>query len=169
MIFSCTKKVLDKLKKYKTIKLETEPAHLFNWYVDLLVLERKTYFLFTNSENLFSFILYAGTKKEHQNIENLFEQKLRETIIREISSSEDVINKAFPSEENYKFTKTNSRSTLGTMNELKHDAKVILNYNSGKMSKEYDRINHTLPRIIFRSIQYDKPLDRMKEALKTKW
>jgi len=67
MIFSCTKKVLDKVKKHHSVLSDKTEVGFYNWYVDLINLERKNYFLFTHSQTLFSFFLYAGTKVELQN------------------------------------------------------------------------------------------------------
>lgn len=99
MIFSCTKKVLDKVKKFKIIEQAKVDVDFYNWYVDAITLERKTHFLFTNSTTLFSFFVYAGTKKELQNIEQLFAARLTELIDKEIGIS-DHYNKNV-------FTKTN--------------------------------------------------------------
>ena len=86
MVFSCTKKVLDELRKYKPIEDQKVDVDLWNWYVDLITLERNHYFLFTNSKTLFSFFIYAETKVELQNIEEKFKKKLEEMIVREIGA-----------------------------------------------------------------------------------
>ncbi len=164
MIFSCTKKVLDKVGKYKKVEKEKEELGLYNWYADLINLERKNYFLFTNSKSLFSFFLYAGTKKELENIEKLFEQKLEEQIIREIGTSEKYIKKALKENDSYRFLKTNSRSVLGSMNDFKNQIKVQL-WHKGELSRTYDLINHYINRVPMSGIKYDRPKSRMKTEL----
>lgn len=99
MIFSCTRKVLERVKKYRSITDQQEDISLHNWYVNSINLERKNYLLFTNSLTLFSFFLYAGTKKELNHIEQLFEKQLEEQVIRCIGSNKKFIQKLLP--ENY--------------------------------------------------------------------
>jgi hypothetical protein len=95
MVFSCTKKILDKIKKQKVIEDNKVEIDFYNWYVDLINLERKNYFLFTNSKTLFSFFLYAGTKKKIDNLEEIFEEKLKEQIIRQIGTNQNYLNSLF--------------------------------------------------------------------------
>jgi hypothetical protein len=164
MIFSCTKKVQDKLKKYWPIEMEKEETGLHNWYVDLINLERKNYFLFTNSASLFSFFVYAGTKKELSNIETLFSEKLKEMIVREISSGTDYIDAAFPEDAPSRFLKTNSRSVLGSMNDFKEQLKIQV-WHKGPLERSYDLINHLINTCPMSGIQYDYPRNRMRTEL----
>lgn len=167
MIFSCTKKVLDKIKKYKAIETEKEEIGFYNWYVDLINLERKNYFLFTNSKTLFSFFLYAGTKKELNNIEELFESKLKELVIREIGTSPKYFEKLFPECTNSRFLKTNSRSVLGSMNDFKFQIKSQLEYR-GKLEHNYNLINHLINEVPMGAMKYALPVTLMKKELESK-
>lgn len=166
MIFSCTKKVIDKIKKYKPVEKSKESIGLYNWYVDLINLERKNYFLFTNSKTLFSFFVYAGTKKELENIETIFESRLREQVIRDIGTLKEYQDKALFSNENYRFVKTNNRSILGSMNDFKHQIKIQV-WHKGELSKTYELINHLLNEVPMGGIDYDFPKRRMKKELET--
>ncbi len=166
MIFSCTKKVQDKIKKYKKIEGSKEELGLHNWYVDLINLERKNYFLFTNSKTLFSFFVYAGTKKELEKIELIFTKKLKEEIIKQIGSSDKYMKAAFPESEKFRFTKTNSRSILGSMNDLKYHIKARI-YEDG-LSQTYDLTNHVINEIPMGALKYNQPRREMKRVLETK-
>ena len=103
MIFSCTKKVLDKAKKHRPVQATKAEIGFYNWYVDLINLDRKNYFLFTHSQTLFSFFIYAGTKTEILNLENLFAEKLQEMIIREIGTSEKLYKALLPEHSLFEF------------------------------------------------------------------
>lgn len=164
MIFSCTKKVLDKVKKHRFVENTKVDTGLFNWYVDLMNLERKNYFLFTHSQTLFSFFLYAGTKAEILNLENLFAKKLEEMIIREIGSSEKLTQALLPNNANFQFMKTNSRKVLGSMNDFKFQIKVMIDHH-GPLSQTYDKINHLINTIPMGTLKYEYPKDAMKLAL----
>ena len=164
MIFSCTKKVQDKLKKVRPVEASKEEIGLHNWYVDLINLERKNYFLFTNSLTLFSFFIYAGTKKELANIEQLFSDKLKEMIVREVGSGDSLLKAAFSKDLTARFIKTNSRSVLGSMNDFKEQIKIQV-WHKGALYKSYDLINHLINKVPMSGIQYDYPRDRMKKEL----
>jgi hypothetical protein len=82
MTLSCTKKVLDLVKKHHSIETEKSAPSFHNWYVDVVVLDRKKHFLFTHADSLFSFFIYAGTQQQHRNIHDLFTEKLKELIVR---------------------------------------------------------------------------------------
>lgn len=166
MIFSCTQRVLDKIKKYKDIENSKEEIGLCNWYVDMLNLERKNYFLFTNSKTLFSFFVYAGTKNELMNIETIFENKLKEQIIREIGTSEKYLKYLFPKDKRDRFLKTNSRSILGSMNDFKIQIKVQIEHK-GELKHTYDLINHLINRVPMGGLKYGRPIMIMKEELES--
>ena len=165
MTFSCTKKVLDRIGKYHPIDETRQETGFYNWYVDQINLERKNYFLFTNSETLFSFFIYAGTKLELADIEDLFKQKLAEQIIREISSAPELIEKALGPQSGCTFHKTNSRSLLGSMNELKY--LIWAHLEREELEYKYDFINHALNKCPMSALKYEYPQDVMREKLVT--
>ena len=166
MIFSCTKKVLDKIQKHKTIENNKEGIGFYNWYVDRINLERKNYYLFTNSKTLFSFFVYAGTQKEIKNIESIFKNKLKEQIIREIGSNPNYLKRVFPTNKNYRFLKTNNRSVLGSMNDFKIQIKVQIQHK-GELKNTYDLINHLINEMPMGYLNYRQPIKVMKKELDT--
>ncbi len=118
MVFSCTKKVIDQFKNDRSFDTLGEPKSLHNWYANQITLNRKKYILFTNSLTFFSFFVPAGTSKERKQIEHQFEVKLQELLIREISTSETILNKMLPKPTEYRYTKTSDKSVLGSMNDI---------------------------------------------------
>lgn len=165
MIFSCTKKVLDKVKKYHPVENEKLEIDFYNWYVDLINIERKNYFLFTHSTSLFSFFLYAGTKKELTNLSQLFAEKLQELIVREIGTSEAYLTEMFPKSEETRFVKTNSRHLLGAMNEFKNQIKVQI-WHKGPLQETHHLIHHYMNTgLVGQSGKYIKPSQLLKQQL----
>lgn len=165
MIFSCTKKVLDKLKKYKPVENAKEETGRYNWYVDRMNLDRKSYFLFTHSQTLFSFFVYAGTKKQLENIELIFAQNLQEQVIRQIGTLDIYMKNLFPPEDqNHRFIKTNNRSVVGSMNDFKNNIDAH-NDTPGGIIEKYYSLNKMLNRIPMGALKYDYPKDRMKKML----
>lgn len=164
MIFSCTQKVRDKIKKYHQVENVKEEIGINNWYVDSLILERKNYFLFTNSQTLFSFFLYAGTKSEIQQIVKLFTDRLAKQINIEIGSPDKYISSLLSEAKTPRFMKTNSRSVLGSMTDLKNQIETQLWYR-GELAHTYERINRLINQVPMSAIQYQYSVTKMKEEL----
>jgi len=165
MTLSCTKKVLDLLKKHHSIETEKSTPSFHNWYVDVIMLERKKHFLFTHAESLFSFFIYAGTKQQHSNIQALFTEKLKELIVREVGTAEDYLKEAIPENAVFRFEKTNSRSVLGTMNEYKKQIYCHIEYE-GDLEKKHDLIHHYMNKyIVKKEGEYIRPRELFKEQL----
>lgn len=110
--------------------------------------------------------IYAGTKKELETIELIFTKKLKEEIIKQISSSDKYLKTAFPDNENFKFTKTNSRSILGSMNDFKYHIKARVE-DEGGLNRGYDLVNHSINGIPMGAIKYKRLREEMKLFLET--
>jgi len=164
MIFSCTKKVLSQLGKVKEVENRKEELGFYNWYVDLMVLDRRRYFLFTHSESLFSFFIYAGTKKQLKSIELLFEMQLQEMITREIGSNRNYLKAAFAGNDEYSFVKTNSRKVLGSMTDYKRQIEIQL-WHKGPLSETHDMIHHLINQCPMSSLAYANAQSTMKRLL----
>jgi len=165
MTFSCTGKVLEKVKKYRKISDQRESVGLHNWYVNSINLERKNHLLFTNSLTLFSFFIYAGTKKEMNNIEQLFEKELKEQVERHIGSNKKFMQKLLPENSSYEFTKTKSRSILGSMNDFKNQIKVQI-WHKGPLKHTQNLIIQLMNECPMSGIDYLNPITKMKQTLK---
>ena len=164
MIFSCTRKVLNKIEKYKIIGASKKEVDLHNWYVDSMIIERKNYFLFTNSLTLFSFFEYVGTKNELLNLENIFRERLELQLVKELTSMDKKIEKVIPKKCQFAYVRTNSRSVLGSMNEFKNHIQAHLEIDGGLNSYKMQK-NYFLNEMIMGALKYEKPKGRMKKVL----
>jgi hypothetical protein len=111
--------------------------------------------------------VYAGTKKEKSKIEEVFEEQLTELLKREIGSGAHYVTEALPPSRDYQFTKTNSRSILGIMNDLKFQLQVLNDYNYFNPDK-FTLMNHRINQTPMRPIDYDRPARRMRTVLEQK-
>lgn len=165
MIFSCTKKVRDKLSKYYPVEEAKVEIGRYNWYVDLLVLDRKNYFLFTHAETLFSFFVYMGTKRELQQLEVRFTKRLSEQLKQSIPQSLPQLDKLLTSTPT-RFVKTDSRSILGSMRQLKLMILAHLNYGNRSLATGYDAINYHLNQMVMFTIELNYPDRQMAQLLR---
>lgn len=164
MILCCTKKALDKLKKHQPVENVKTEIDLYTWYIDLVTISRKKYFLCVHAQSLTSFIFYAGTQKEYKNIHQLFEENLKKFFAQEIGRSAQQFKKLFPEDKTFRFVKTNSRSVLGSM----RDMMMMLDYFNG------ESIENRIPEIV-RSLNYVirktkgedyfQPTERLRELI----
>ena len=164
MILCCTKKALDKLKKYQPVENIKTEIDLYTWYIDLVTVSRKKYFLCVHAQSLTSFIFYAGTQKEYKNIQQLFEDNLKKFFAQEIGRSAQQFEKLFPKDETFRFVKTNSRSVLGNM----RDMMMTLDYFDGEpIENRIPEIVHSLNYIIRKrkGEDYFKPTERLRELI----
>lgn len=161
---SCTKKVRDKLKKHKLISDEKVDTGLQNWYVDLLRIKRKEYYLFTNSVTLYSLLIYMGTEKERKNLEQIFFGKLKEAIVADFGVPASLVESIFLDEEEFVYTKTNSRSVLGVMNDFKFQVEVFASHHQTPEGR-YEEWRSYLNKCPVSTINYSKPMKEMEKIL----
>ena len=164
MTFSCTKKVLVKLKGIKQISTELDEIHLNNWYVNWLTLFRKRFALVTNSETLFNVLMYCGTKSELKNFEQLFITKLNERIIEQTLLKKTEISKLDLNPNHFKFTKTNSARVLGNMNEFIQMTKYYT-LTPENMEMETKILNQKMNTLPMSNLKYKSPKEVMVKTL----
>lgn len=164
MILCCTKKALDKLKKHQPVENIKTEIDLYTWYLDLVAVSRKKYFLCVHAQSLTAFIFYAGTQKEYKNIQQLFEENLKKFFSQEIGRSAQQFEKLFPKDKTFRFVKTNSRSVLGNM----RDMMMTLDYFNGEsIENRIPEIVRSLNYIIRKTKgeKYFKPTERLRELI----
>lgn len=164
MTFSCTQKIQIKFKGIRDFSSEVEEIHINNWYVNWMTLFRKRFALITNSQTLFTVLMYCGTKSELKNFEQLFIQNLEKAIFEQTILLQNDFLKLDLNTENSKFTKTNSRSVLGHMNEFKAMTEYY-NLNPENMEMEAKFLNHKMNDIPIKILKYKSPKQVMTETL----
>jgi len=164
MTLSCTKKVQDKLKGIREISPEKMEVNFFNWYLDLITLNRKKYLLCTNSKTLFSFISYFGTKKEAKNIESIFLKNLCEQIIRQIGYDKVILNILNKRIEQLIITKTNSRKVIGYMTDFKNQI-GYKKLDFSDMDNSINRLNTYINTIPMYGLNLARPIDYFSKEL----
>ena len=92
---------------------------LGTWYVNLIEIERKKHFLFVNERTLMSFVCsgFRKSKNLKHDMYDLFISQLF-TFFKQLDFSLKSLDALMAEYENITFTKTTSRSILGSMNDL---------------------------------------------------
>jgi hypothetical protein len=164
MTFSCTNKVLSKIKTVREVTDDRAEISLNNWYVNWITLYRRRFALVTNSKTVFSVLMYCGTKNEIINFENLFAETIKEQINRLNGIKSNWNEKISLNIENSKFVKTNSQSVLANMREFKFLTEYyILDINNKEYELEFlmDKMNG-MP---IGNMQYQTPIEILRKTL----
>ena len=99
------------------IPAEDNQALLGDWFVNLIKFGRTKSLIFVNAATLYSFLLMGYKKKDLQKISTLFNEALRFHLLAEAIPVED-IERVLSQYDTVTFAKTDSRSVLGSMNDL---------------------------------------------------
>lgn len=164
--FRCTKKVQTQLgiKQSELSTIKEPDSTLGNWYVNLTIIDRRKTFLFVNERTLLSFILY-GVKKSHSpEIHEIFLRALTQLLTMENIGLEE-INKIHEEYFDIEFTKTESRKTLGNMNDIIDLYKYHIYSEGGLKYCNLSAIIHEINRTPQRNIGWKYSIDAVKELL----
>lgn len=128
----CTAKAQKELgiKKSELADAKRSDTLLGNWYVNLFTVDRRKTLIFVNEKTLLSFILFGFKESNVKNISEIFLRGLEQLLTIE-GFDIGQVNKVFSGYENYEFTKTISKSVLGSMNDLVYLYKSSVQYEGG--------------------------------------
>jgi len=159
----CTARLLKDLG-VKPADIPDQPPDLFDWHANVLRLDRKKYVLFTNSRTLYSFVVRWSGKPRLADFQEQFRLKLFQNLMSE-GLAEEHIEYMLSGHEQITITKTNSRSVLGSMNDLAFQARVMV-YMRGRLDDAYlHEISRELNHIPMGAIKYQNGIAELKRRL----
>jgi hypothetical protein len=162
-IIRCTAKLLTELKTKPTNGLFQSSAWC-NWHANLLWVERKKCVLFTNNQTLYSFFLPLIKKPILKNFEEVFRLGLFKSLMTE-GFVEPQVEFMLREHQHIVIAKTNSRSILGSMNDLAFQIKSMIYATGGLANADLFEINRQMNRIPMSVIKYKVSIDEMKQLL----
>ena len=162
-ILRCTKKLLSELAtKPETASLPV--SDLSCWHANLLRIDRRKCVLFTHDRTLYSFLVPGLTKPHFRNFNEVFGQNLFKNLIAE-KFPQDQIELFLNDIREIHITKTNSRSVLGSMNDLSLQLKYRISAEGGLSNLSLMNLNHGLNRIPMGAIEEVYSIDALKNLL----
>ena len=142
LYLKCTSVVLKAvgLKKDNLAPPGTTEAPLGNWYLNRFDVDGHNVYIFMSEPTLLSFVLFQGQKPVTvQSLPNMFLAGLQQLLeMRGLPS--DSIERALLHYETGVFTQTDSRSTLGSLNELVHYYRYMIESQGGLASCDLTEI-----------------------------
>ena len=159
----CTAKLLKELG-IKPTNAPDQPPSLCDWHANLLWLNRKKYVLFTNDQTLYSLLMYWTRTPRLADFLERFKFELFKSLISE-GLIEAQIEYLLSKHSQITVTKTNSRSVLGSMNDLNFQIKSMIRVSGGLTDADLSEINRHLNRIPMGAIKYKVGIDELKQRL----
>lgn len=162
LTLQCTNKLLKELKTDLSPIKDTDPVTL--WHANLLTLDRRKCVLFTNDKTRYSFLV-PGLKKPNFQIlgevflDNLFRSMLNDGIPHK------GIEKVLSGCRKCAFTKSSSKSVLGTMNDLANIIKWTVYDDGGLATTDISEMMNRLNRMPMKPLDYGFSVDAFKEML----
>jgi hypothetical protein len=161
-IIKCTTKLLNELG-VKPANAPDQPPSLCDWHANVLRLDRKKYVLFTNDQTLYSLFVPWNKSPWSTDIMERFRFGLLKSLMSE-GLAEEQIKYLLSEHAQVTITKTNSRSVLGSMNDLTIQIKSMILVSDG-LDVNFSEVNRQLNRIPMSAIKYQVSIDELKRRL----
>jgi len=163
MIMCCTKKLLTELKQNPG-KENAIIDSFWSWHANTFYIERRKCVLVTNDITLFTMFIPGLKKPDFQSFHFMFGQQLFKNLLHE-KIPQKQIEKILLKCEDIKYKRTNNRSVLGSMNELKFQLEYHIEAEGGLERTDIFELNHRLNRTIMSSIKYKYPIEMFIEKI----
>ena len=166
-LIQCTQKLLKELPIDQEIIMANFPSLLGNWHANLIRIERRKCVLFTNDETLYSFFIPGVKKQNFQNLASTFMCHFILNFKHEgLDQYKDVV---MQERDRLEFTKSSSRSVLGTMNNMSYIISSYISRHGGMDEINYLKLNYHINNMPFnfplKDNKYDFPIHVMKRKL----
>lgn len=162
MIIRCTQKLLKELR----IKPQ-EPevvSEVGSWHANLLSIERRKCVLFTHDMTLFSVFVVGLKRDDFDHIDHVFGQALFKTMLLFDFEQAEIERMLDWSLHNI-YTKTNSRSVLGSMNDIAFHLQHHINVDGGLAYADLADLHRRINQIPFKAVGFRFPRECLKELL----
>lgn len=158
-LIRCTAKLQKEMGLKKTDLVEDAPdfSYLGPWHANLIFIDRRKCVLFVNDKTLFNFIVPDVSKAVIRQLDDLFRNYLQ-CILADEGFPELVRDKISSEYADVAFAKTNSKSVLGSMNDLAFHYKFNIQEAGGVHSPAVPGIISRLNRMPISAIDYRFPI-----------
>jgi hypothetical protein len=169
-VIHCTQKLLKEMGLSKKGLPPASPSAkgLGNWYANLNRISHDKYVLFTNELTLFSFVVFPVKKKELLDLENLFRLHFHFSL-RDEGIPNLIQSLIFEDYRQIGYAATQNRSVLGSMNDIVGAFECFLEDETSVSPLVIRRINKELNRCIYKTIDYDQPIERLIKELTVRY
>ena len=118
----------------------------------------------TNDKTRFSFLVPGLRKPDFQMLDEVFRQRLFKCLLAENIEPEQ-IEKVLDEIRDIAFTKTSSRSVLGSMNEITFHIEHLIYDEGGLLNTDISELNMNINRMPSGVLGYKFSIEALKEAI----
>lgn len=142
-------------------------APLGNWYINRFEADRRNIFIFMSESTLLSFILFQGKKPiTVQSLPNMMLAGLQQLLeMRGLPNA--AIDRALEHYESGVYAKTDSRSALGSLNDLVHCYRHMIEFQDGLSSCDLTGIIMKINEMPQRKLEWSNSWDVAQAKLTT--
>lgn len=162
-VIRCTRKLLSELQ-VKTGEDSGRYMGLGAWHANLLRIDRRKCVLFTNDQTLYTFLVTGMKRPEFENIREIFRLNLFKNLARE-KLPQNQIEFIFNEHRELLITRTNSRSVLGSMNDLVIQTRYLIYKMGGLPNIDHDLLNYELNDVPMGAIGYRNSREELHKTL----
>jgi hypothetical protein len=162
-LIRCTKKLQKEmgLTKYQLINEEPTFSYLGSWHANLIYIDRRKCILFANDKTLFNFIVPDVNRAQIKQLSALFVSSLGCVLAGE-HLPELMRQKILNEYTNIGYANTNSKTVLGSMNDLAYHYEVNIFETGGVHSSAVPGIIKQLNHMPMGAIGYKLSIDALK-------
>jgi len=162
-LIRCTKKLRKEMGLKKVELAESEPKFSFlgSWHANLLHIDRKKCVLFVNDKTLFNFLVPDVSRSQIRKLYSLFKGYL-ECVLSEEDFSKAVKTRIMEEYQEIEYSNTNSKSVLGSMNDLVFHYKYHILSEGGVHSSALPSIIKKLNHMPMGALEYTFPIEALK-------
>jgi len=161
LIVKATKSTMQDLQ-ITPVKLDISDL-FYSWHVNFFILNRKKHYVFMNDLARLSLTVSGIRSNQLAKLPEIFLSNLQKYLISE-GISEKLIDAYLDNCNQAIYAKTDSRSVLATLNEIMGITKSFEGEENEKFA-DLIQLNQWNNRIIYKPIEYKKPIDVFKQEL----
>jgi hypothetical protein len=164
LVLRCTAKLLKELGCEPADTDDVAKAHVLNvWFANLLRLDRRKCVLFTNEKTLFSFLVPGLKREQLRSIGEVFAENLSERLAAEGLGKYE--KKLVGDRSITAIAKTNSKSVLGSMNDLALQIEYHIKGCGGLETMDLKRLNREINRVPMGALGYRYAIESFEDEL----
>jgi len=156
----CTQKLLKELPIEPSEDVAVLPAAC--WHANLLRIDRRKCLLFTHDTTLFSLFVPGVTKPDFKHFPDMFGQALFKAMVQ-FNFSQKRIESMLERSRDIQVGRTNNRSVLGSMNDMKQMIELTVFDQGGLAETDMAELTHMLNQTPFKAIGYSFPEEKMRD------
>jgi hypothetical protein len=165
-LIRCTKKLQKEMGLKPSTLCTEEPrfSYLGSWHANLIHIDRRKCVLFANDKTLFNFIMPDVSRATIRELDKLFTSNLSCILADEAFAKEDR-SRILSEYDEIGFGNTNSKSVLGSMNDLAFHYKYSILEAGGVYSPAVPGIIRQLNRMAMSAIKEVFPIEALKARI----